>query len=271
VSDTATALVAAAAAIVVVMVLTWVVSVAKRDASIVDPIWGFGFVVVAWTVLLTVDGNEARQWLLVAMTTIWGLRLCLYLAWRNRGHGEDFRYQSMRKKIGPRFWWVSLFTVFGLQGLLMWVVSLPVQLGQVPDDPGLGVLAGVGVALWAVGISFEAVGDAQLARFKADPTTAGTVMDRGLWRYTRHPNYFGDACVWWGIALVAAESGLGAIGIVGAVVMTVLLRRVSGVTLLERSLTTRRKGYDDYIARTSPFVPRTPHSPRTPRSPRSTA
>jgi len=258
VSDAATALVVAAGSISAVMLLTWVVSVARRDASIVDLVWGAGFVVVAWAVLVSVDGNQARQWLLVAMTTIWGLRLAVYLTWRNHGKGEDFRYQAMRRRIGPRFWWVSLFTVFGLQGVLMWVVSLPVQLGQVPDDPGLGVLAGLGAAVWVLGMFFETVGDAQLARFKADPANAGVVMDRGLWRYTRHPNYFGDACVWWGIALVAAESGLGAIGIVGAVVMTILLRRVSGVTLLERSLTKRREGYDAYIARTSPFVPRPP-------------
>jgi steroid 5-alpha reductase family enzyme len=260
VSDATTALVVAGVTVTVVMLVTWAVSVARRDASIVDPVWGAGFVLVAWAVLLGVDGNRARQWLLVAMTTIWGLRLAGYLLWRNRGKGEDFRYQAMRRHWGARFWWVSLFTVFGLQGVLMWVVSLPVQLGQVPDDPGLGVLAGIGVAVWAVGLFFEVVGDAQLTRFKRDPANAGVVMDRGLWRYTRHPNYFGDACVWWGIALVAAESGLGAIGIVGAVVMTVLLRRVSGVTLLERSLTKRRAGYDDYVARTSPFVPRPPRA-----------
>jgi steroid 5-alpha reductase family enzyme len=260
VSDATTALVVAGVTVTVVMLVTWAVSVARRDASIVDPVWGAGFVLVAWAVLLGVDGNRARQWLLVAMTTIWGLRLAGYLLWRNRGKGEDFRYQAMRRHWGARFWWVSLFTVFGLQGVLMWVVSLPVQLGQVPDDPGLGVLAGIGVAVWAVGLFFEVVGDAQLTRFKRDPANAGVVMDRGLWHYTRHPNYFGDACVWWGIALVAAESGLGAIGIVGAVVMTVLLRRVSGVTLLERSLTKRRAGYDDYVARTSPFVPRPPRA-----------
>lgn len=257
-SDAGTAMLVAAAAILVLMLVTWVVSVAIRDASIVDPVWGFGFVLVAWVVLVSVDGNEARQWLLVAMTTIWGLRLAGYLAWRKWGTEEDFRYQAFRKRWGTRFWWVSLFTVFLLQGALMWVVSLPVQLGQVPDDPGLGVLAVVGVVVWAVGIFFEAVGDAQLARFKRDPANQGKVMDRGLWRYTRHPNYFGDACVWWGIALVAAESGLGAVGIVGAIVMTVLLRRVSGVTLLERSMAKRRPGYDDYVARTSPFVPRPP-------------
>ncbi len=257
-SDAVTAMVVAAAAILVLMVVTWIVSVAIRDASIVDPVWGFGFVLVAWVVLLSVDGNEARQWLLVAMTTIWGLRLAGYLTWRKWGDEEDHRYQAFRRRWGARFWWVSLFTVFLLQGALMWVVSLGVQLGQVPDDPGLGVLAGIGVAVWAVGLFFEAVGDAQLVRFKADPANQGKVMDRGLWRYTRHPNYFGDACVWWGIAIVAAESGLGAIGIVGAVVMTILVRRVSGVTLLERSMKRRRPGYEEYVARTSPFFPRPP-------------
>ena len=257
-SDAATAMVVAAASIAVLMSVTWLVSLPLRNASIVDLIWGLGFVIVAWAVRLTVDGNDARQWLLVGMVTLWGLRLSAYLTWRNHGNGEDYRYQAMRRHWGPRFWWVSLFTVFVVQGILMWTVSLSVQLGQVPDDPGLGVLAAIGVLVWAVGLGFEAIGDAQLARFKADPANAGTVMDRGLWRYTRHPNYFGDACVWWGITLVAVESGLGAVGIVGAVVMTVLLRRVSGVTLLEKSLKKRRAGYDEYIARTSPFVPRPP-------------
>jgi steroid 5-alpha reductase family enzyme len=261
VSDAATAMLVAVATIAALMLVTWLVSLPLRNASIVDLIWGLGFVLVAWAVRLTVDGNSARQWLLVAMVTIWGLRLSIYLTWRNHGNGEDYRYQAMRRHWGPRFWWVSLFTVFALQGVLMWTVSIGVQLGQVPDSPGLGPLAGLGVLVWLVGIVFESVGDAQLARFKADPANRGTVMDRGLWRYTRHPNYFGDACVWWGIALVAAESGLGAFGIIGAVVMTVLLRRVSGVTLLEKSLKKRRAGYEEYIARTSPFVPRPPKRP----------
>jgi len=258
VSDAATAMLVAAGTVAALMLLTWLVSLPLRNASIVDLIWGLGFVLVAWAVRLTVDGNSARQWLLVAMVTIWGLRLSIYLTWRNHGNGEDYRYQAMRRHWGPRFWWVSLFTVFVLQGVLMWTVSIGVQLGQVPDTPGLGPLAALGVLVWLVGITFEAVGDAQLARFKGDPENRGKVMDRGLWRYTRHPNYFGDACVWWGVALVAAESGLGAVGIVGAVVMTVLLRRVSGVTLLEKSLKKRREGYEEYIARTSPFIPRRP-------------
>lgn len=248
----------AAGAIAALVVVTWVVSVVVHDASIVDPVWPLGFVVVAWTVRAVADGNDARQWLLVALTTIWGLRLSGYLAWRNHGQGEDYRYQAMRRHWGPNFWLISLGTVFLLQGAFMWVVSLPVQLGQLRPDPPLGPLAALGVVVWAVGFAFEAIGDAQLARFKADPASAGQVMDRGLWRYTRHPNYFGDACVWWGLALIAAETGVGAWGIVGAVVMTVLLRRVSGVTMLEATIGQRRPGYEDYIARTSPFVPRPP-------------
>jgi steroid 5-alpha reductase family enzyme len=257
-TDASTAMSTAAIVIVVLMVSTWAISVAVKNASIVDIVWGLGFVLVAWGVNLTADGLDARQWVLTAMTTIWGLRLGLYLAWRNHGKGEDFRYRVMRKRWGPRFWLISLGTVFGLQGVLMWIVSLPVQLGQADSTPDLGVLAWIGLAVWALGLFFEVVGDAQLARFKADPANAGVVMDRGLWRYTRHPNYFGDACVWWGIALVAAETGTGAWGIIGAVVMTVLLRRVSGVTLLEKSLVKRRAGYDEYVARTSPFIPRPP-------------
>ena len=257
-TDASTAMTTAAIVIVVLMVSTWAISVAVKNASIVDIVWGLGFVLVAWGVNLTTDGLDARQWVLTAMTSIWGLRLGLYLAWRNHGKGEDFRYRAMRKRWGPRFWLISLGTVFGLQGVLMWIVSLPVQLGQADSTPDLGVLAWIGLAVWALGLFFEVVGDAQLARFKADPANAGVVMDRGLWRYTRHPNYFGDACVWWGIALVAAETGTGAWGIIGAVVMTVLLRRVSGVTLLEKSLVKRRAGYDEYVARTSPFIPRPP-------------
>jgi steroid 5-alpha reductase family enzyme len=251
-------MIVAALVIAVLMVGTWLVSLALKNASIVDIVWGLGFVLVAWAVRLTTDGVPTRQNLLVAMTTVWGLRLGGYLFWRNHGKGEDYRYRAMRKHWGPRFSLISLGTVFGLQGVLMFTVSLPVQLGQKPTSPDVGWLAGVGVAVWLVGIFFEWVGDAQLARFKADPTNQGKVMNRGLWKYTRHPNYFGDACVWWGIALVAAETTLGRFGLIGALVMTILLRRVSGVVLLEKSLSRRKEGYAEYIAATSPFVPRPP-------------
>jgi steroid 5-alpha reductase family enzyme len=253
------AMVVAAIAIVALMVVTWVISVIVHNASIVDIVWGLGFVVVAWVVRIAIDqGDDARQWLLVALTTVWGLRLAIHLFVRNHGNGEDYRYRAMRKKFGDRFPIISLYSVFGLQGVLMFVVSLPVQLGQADPTPDIGVIAFIGIALWLVGMFFESVGDAQLARFKKDPANKGVVMDTGLWRYTRHPNYFGDACVWWGIGLVAAETGSGAWGLIGSLVMTILLRRVSGVTLLERSLVKRRQGYTEYVARTSPFVPRPP-------------
>ena len=253
------AMMVAAIAIVVLMVVTWVISVAITNASIVDIVWGLGFVIVAWVVRLAVDqGDDARQWLLVAMTSVWGLRLAIHLFTRNHGNGEDFRYRAMRKHYGERFALISLGTVFGLQGALMFVVSLPVQLGQADPTPSVGVVAILGVVVWAVGMFFETVGDLQLAAFKRKPENKGAVMRSGLWRYTRHPNYFGDACVWWGIALVAAETGAGAWGLVGAAVMTFLLRRVSGVTMLERTMAKRRPGYTEYVASTSPFIPRPP-------------
>ena len=254
----ATAMLAAAGAIAVVMIGTWILSLPLRNASIVDIAWGLGFVVVAWTVRLQGDTDTGRQWLLVALVTVWGVRLAGYLFWRNHGRPEDYRYRAMRKRWGDRFPIVSLATVFVLQGVLMWIVSLPVQLGQVPDEPDVGVLGAIGVVMWAIGLTFESVGDLQLARFKSNPANEGRVLDTGLWRYTRHPNYFGDCCVWWGIALVAAESGTGAWGIVGALVMTVLLLRVSGVALLERSLKKRKPDYAAYVARTSAFVPLPP-------------
>jgi steroid 5-alpha reductase family enzyme len=257
---TSTAMVTAAVAIAAFMIAMWLLSLVLKNASIVDIGWGIGFVIVAWAVRARLDGNADRQRLLVAMTTLWGLRLAVYLYARNHGKGEDFRYRAMRKRWGTNFSLISLGTVFALQGVLMWIVSLPVQLGQVKVDPELGVLAWIGIVVWGIGLFFEFVGDAQLARFKRDPANAGKVMSQGLWRYTRHPNYFGDACVWWGIALVAAESSVGRWGLIGAAVMTVLLRRVSGVTLLEKSLIKRRAGYEQYVARTSPFIPRPPKS-----------
>ena len=249
---------ATAAAICVLMFLTWLLSVKLKDASIVDIIWGFGFVVVAWVSRVVADGNSERQNLLVACTTFWGLRLAGYLYWRNHGKGEDFRYRAMRKKFGDRFPVVSLYSVFGLQGLLMFVVSMPLQLGQMPTR-ALGTTAIVGTLFWIVGLAFETIGDSQLARFKADPDNAGKVMDKGLWAWTRHPNYFGDCCVWIGLTLIAMDGGgVGLASVIGGVAMTVLLVRVSGVPMLEKTIGRRRPGYAEYIARTSSFIPRPP-------------
>ena len=201
-------LAATAVVIAVAMVALWVLSLALRDASIVDVFWGLGFVLVAHYVHATAAGVPARAWLLTALVTAWGLRLAGYLLWRNWGGGEDYRYRAMRERHGGRFWLVSLVVVFALQGVLMWVISLPVQLAlAAPAPAALGWLDAVGTLLVLVGLAFESVGDWQLARFKRDPAHRGQVIDRGLWRYTRHPNYFGDAVVWWGLYAFAPGDG----------------------------------------------------------------
>ncbi len=247
-----------AMAITCMMLVVWLISLKMRDASIVDIAWGSGFVVVAWVSFWLSEGEPTRSLLLTLLTTVWGLRLAFYLAKRNLGHGEDFRYQSMRRKHGEKFAIVSLYSVFGVQGLLMWIVSLPVQLGQVRETPSFGAIGTAGVLLWCVGIFFESVGDAQLAKFKRDPANKGLVMNQGLWRYTRHPNYFGDSCVWAGLGLIAAESSLGIFGLLGPVVMTILLVKVSGAALLDRAMLKRKPDYEKYVASTSGFIPRPP-------------
>lgn len=235
------------------MTAVWLASLALRDVSIVDVFWGPGFAVVAGvTFALAAAPSDRAAWL-VAATAVWGLRLAVHLGRRKFGTPEDPRYRAMRDRIGPRFAWVSLFLVFGLQGGLMLVISLPVVAGQLDPTPPGGV-AVAGLVVWAAGMFFEAVGDYQLARFKADPANRGRVMDRGLWRYTRHPNYFGDCLVWWGLYLIAWTPGTWWTA-VGPAVMTVLLVRVSGVTLLEKSLRRDKPGYAAYAARTSAFVP----------------
>lgn len=252
------AMIYSAITIGVVMVTTWLMSVAVRNASIVDIVWGAGFAINAWVLALALEADRPRQFLIAIMVGLWGLRLAGYLAKRNIGHGEDWRYQAMRRKIGPKFPIVSLVTVFGLQGALMWLVSLPVMYANADSTPSIGPVAVIGIMVWLVGLAFEAIGDWQLSRFKKDPSNQGKVMDQGLWSLTRHPNYFGDALLWWGIAIVAAETGSGVIGFIGPAVMTFLLMRVSGVPMLERSLNKRREGYAEYVARTSGFIPRPP-------------
>jgi len=259
--DFGSVMVASAGAIAALMLAAWLASLALRDASIVDIVWGLGFIVAAWVSFAVADGSDARRLLVVTLVTLWGLRLAIHLARRNIGKGEDHRYQAMRRRHGSRFPLVSLYLVFGLQGLLMWIVSLPVQAAQVPDSPsGLVALDFAGIALWCLGMFFETVGDLQLARFKSDPANGEKVMDRGLWRYSRHPNYFGDFCVWWGLYLIALATGDAWWSVAGPLVMSVLLLRVSGVTLLERHLKRARPGYEDYARRTSEFFPRPPRT-----------
>lgn len=248
----------AAALVAALMLAVWVESVRRRDVSIIDPVWGPAFVLVALAGVLAGDGDATRRWLLLALTAAWGLRLGLHLLRRKRGEPEeDRRYAAMRARRGDAFARWSLVWIFGTQGVLVLVVGLPlvVAADQAPETT-LAVLPGV--LLWAVGLAFEAIGDEQLRRFKADPASAGQVMDRGLWRYTRHPNYFGDACVWWGLWLVALPQTGAWWTVVGPIVMTVLLVRVSGAKLLESDIADRRPGYAEYIRRTSGFVPLPP-------------
>jgi steroid 5-alpha reductase family enzyme len=237
------------------MLAVWVESVRRRDASIVDVFWGPAFVLVALVGALAGDGDRARRWLLLGLTAAWGLRLAVHLGRRKLGDPqEDRRYAKLREREGTRFARWSLLWVFGLQGLLVLVVSLPLQVGSQASE-ALGPAIVPGVALYALGMVFETVGDLQLARFRADPESRGQVMDRGLWRYTRHPNYFGDACVWFGLWLVVLPAGGTWWTVVGPVVMAVLLVRVSGAGLLERDIGERRPGYTEYVRSTSAFVP----------------
>jgi steroid 5-alpha reductase family enzyme len=236
------------------MVALWLLSLRLRDASIADVFWGAGFALVG-LLGLALSPPSPRGVLLAAMAVAWGGRLSWHLGRRWRGKGEDRRYSAMRAGWGDRFPLVSLFTVFLLQGTLLWVVSLPLQVGTALGGAApLSILDAAGLLLFAVGLGFESVGDAQLARFLAEPGSAGRVMQTGLWRYTRHPNYFGDAVAWWGMGLVALSAGPAWL-LAGPALMTFLLLKVSGVTLLEKEIVSRRPGYAAYVARTSAFLP----------------
>ncbi len=247
---------AAAAAVAATALAFWLASLRLRDASIADVAWGLLFVIVAWVGFAVGEGGFAML-LAALLTTAWGLRLAFHIGRRNRRHGEDRRYGAMRARRPDRFWIWSLFGVFLLQGLIALFVSLPLQ-SLAASAGAIGPLVLAGAALMLVGLGFEAVGDAQLSAFKQDPDSRGQVMDRGLWRYTRHPNYFGDAVVWWGLWLLAVGGGAGWWTAIGPALMTYLLLRVSGVAMLESDIAGRRPGYADYVRRTSAFVPRPP-------------
>jgi steroid 5-alpha reductase family enzyme len=243
-------------AILTASTVVWMISVKLEDAGIADVWWSLGFVILAWLYCALAPEMTMRSWLVAVLISLWGTRLSWHIFVRNRGHAEDPRYQAMRASHGGAFWWRSLFTVFWLQGAILWFVALPVLVAVSAARPaGLTALDALGVLLFAIGFGFEAVGDFQLRRFKADPANRGKVLDRGLWRYTRHPNYFGDATLWWGIYAIAAATPRGWLTALSPALMTFLLMRVSGVTLLERGLRASKPGYDAYVARTSAFIP----------------
>jgi len=243
------------------MILVWIVSLILRNSSIIDIIWGTGFVIANWvTFALTPDGLPTRKWLIGILVTLWGLRLSLYILWRNWGKAEDFRYAKWRMEAGAQWWWRSFFKVFLLQGVLMWIISAPLLAAQTSSN-ALTVFDFLAIPIWLIGFFFETAGDLQLARFKADPSNKGKLLDRGVWRYTRHPNYFGDAAQWWAYFLVAFAAN-GAWTIFSPILMTALLLRVSGVAMLERSLKDTKPGYKEYIENTNAFIPWFPRQRR---------
>ncbi|MGX7950973.1 DUF1295 domain-containing protein [Tsuneonella sp. HG249] len=260
------ALAANAAILLGAVLVLWLVAVRIDDVSFIDAFWGGGMALLAGVSWLRLAEPGPLATLIAAMAVLWGCRLAIYLFRRWRRDGEDARYARMLKKAREqgRFASAALTKVFLGQAVLLFLVSSPAQLGILAaggSEP-MGVLAWLGLALWLVGVFFEWVGDWQLARFRADPASKGQVMDRGLWRYTRHPNYFGDVCAWWGIWLAAASAGwwVAAWTVAGPVFLTFTLTRWSGKPLLEAGLTKRRPGYVVYVARTSGFFPLPPKS-----------
>lgn len=241
------------AALLGTFTILWLVSLRLHDVSIVDPFWGPAFLLVALLYVGVSGGTGSRGSLTVTVVGVWALRLGYHLLVRNRRHGEDPRYAAMRERNGPRFPFTSLFIVFWLQALLLWVVAMPI-LAAVTSTGPLGAWDVVGVFMAGGGLATEAVADAQLARFRADPLSRGKVLDTGLWRFSRHPNYFGDSLFWWGLGFIGLGAGAWW-GLLGPAVMTGLLLKVSGVTLLEQGLRRSRPGYEAYARRTSAFVP----------------
>jgi steroid 5-alpha reductase family enzyme len=238
------------------MTSLWIMSIIIKNVSIVDIFWGLGFVVTSGFYFLNSNGNESRKIILMSLVGIWGLRLSAYIAWRNLGKGEDFRYREFRRKYGEKkYWWISFFQTFLLQGILMWLISAPLLGAQYYGHASSpGIMDVTGIALWIIGFTFEAGGDLQLAIFKSSPSNKGKVLDKGFWHYTRHPNYFGDSAVWWGYGLICLSSG-SYLPVIGSLLMTALIIKVSGVALLEKSLAEQKQQYKKYIENTSAFLP----------------
>ncbi|NNC64324.1 MAG: DUF1295 domain-containing protein [Gammaproteobacteria bacterium] len=251
----------AGAALLLVATAFWIVSLIKDDVSIVDSVWSLMFLIVVLAYLAAAEIMGPRALLVLGLVATWALRLSIYITWRNHGKPEDYRYQQIRANNEPGFRYKSFYIVFGLQGLLAWIIAPPLAVAISGTSP-LGLLDFAGIAVWLTGFLFESIGDWQLARFKRDAANQGKVLDTGLWAYTRHPNYFGDFAVWWGFYLIAASAG-GSWTIFAPLLMTALLLKVSGVALLEKDISERRPAYADYIHRTNAFFPGPPRAPQT--------
>ncbi len=244
------------AAVILMMTIGWLISLVLKNVTVVDSLWGLGFVMIAWTTFFLTDGFFGRKLLIAMLVTFWGLRLSLYLTRRNWGKGEDPRYGSWREKSGKHFWIFSLFKVFLLQSIFLWAISISLQYGVASKSPEMITWLDVcGLTLWVIGFIFEAVGDWQLAAFKSNPANKGNVMDRGLWAYTRHPNYFGECLMWWGIFLIAFSAPNSGWTVLSPLIITVVLLKMTGIPLTEKTMVTHRPGYKEYIQRTNAFIP----------------
>jgi steroid 5-alpha reductase family enzyme len=248
-------------AILVLAFATWIVSVIRKDVSIVDSIWSLMFLSAAAVYASAAPDYGLRSQLILALLLLWAVRLASHLTWRNWGEPEDRRYQAIRAKYQPHFAIKSLGIIFGFQAVLAWIISLPL-LPALSHSNSFSPWDGLAFALWLTGILFESVADWQLARFKANPANKGKVMDRGLWRYTRHPNYFGECLIWWGFFVFAVSAGAWW-SVISPLLITWLLLKFSGVVMLEQSISERRPAYRDYIARTNAFIPGKPKPPVT--------
>jgi steroid 5-alpha reductase family enzyme len=246
------------AALIILSLVTilWIWSILIKNVSIVDIFWGVGFVIVNAFYVFMSGELDARKILILILVSLWGLRLAIYLAFRNIGKGEDFRYQEFRRNYGPkRYWWLSFFQAFLLQGVLILIVSLPFLGVHSSSNTGeLKLLDYIGIGVWLIGFTFEAGGDYQLARFKRDVKNKGKVLNTGFWKYTRHPNYFGDSAVWWAYSIFSIAAG-SYWQIVGSIIMTLLILKISGLSLLEKTLKETKPQYRDYIKKTNSFLP----------------
>ena len=243
--------------ILILITLLWVWSILIKNVSIIDIFWGMGFVIVNAFYFYHSETQTLRQSVILVLVSIWGLRLSAYLAYRNIGKGEDYRYQQFRKNYGPdRYWWFSYFQVFLLQGALIMIISLPL-LAINTHSSDVNFLDLLALIVWCIGFVFEAGGDYQLAKFKRNPANKGKILNKGFWKYTRHPNYFGDAAVWTGYGLFCIASGI-FWPLISVVIMILLLLKVSGVALLEKNLKSSKPQYKEYMEKTSSFLPRPP-------------
>ncbi|MDX2418470.1 MAG: DUF1295 domain-containing protein [Xanthomonadales bacterium] len=252
------AFISSGASLLLVAAIFWLISLIRNDVSVIDSLWSLMFLLVALVYSGMSDFSGPRETLILLLVAVWALRLSGYITWRNHGHPEDYRYQQIRANNEPGFRYKSFYIVFVLQAILAWIISLPLA-GAIAGQSAIGFLDYAGIALFLTGLFFEAVGDLQLSRFRKDPGNAGKVLDKGLWRYTRHPNYFGNFTIWWGFYLIALSAGAWWT-VISPLLMTFLLLKVSGVALLEKDISGRRPHYRQYIRSTNAFFPGFPRN-----------